>query len=77
MTIYLTIITTALVVSQIIRVVQNTIQLHRQDILFKKALNGVDDITQEDLNNQRKAYRLMIEYYESIIPKEPNDEDVI
>ena len=62
MNIYLAIITTVLVVTQIVRVTQNTIQLYRQNALFEKQLGHIDDITQEDLEVQRKAYRLMVEY---------------
>lgn len=63
MTIYLTIITTVLVVTQIIRIVQNTIQLHRQNTLYKKQLKEVADleIAKEDFEMQRKAYRLIVE----------------
>ena len=62
MNIYLVIITTALVLTQIIRLVQNSVQLHRQNVLFKKQLGQIEDVTQEDLQIQRKAYRLMVEY---------------
>ena len=64
MNLYLTIITTVLVATQIIRLVQNAVQLRRQNILFRKQLGQIDDITQEDLDIQRKAYRLMVKYYE-------------
>lgn len=61
---YLAIITTALVVTQIIRLLQNAVQLYRQHVLFKKQLGQIDDVTQEDLDRQRKAYRLIVEYLE-------------
>lgn len=63
MNVYLAIITTALVVTQIIRIVQNTIQLHRQNTLYKKQLKEVADleIAKEDFEMQRKAYRLIVE----------------
>ena len=64
MNLYLTSITTVLVATQIIRLVQNAVQLRRQNILFRKQLGQIDDITQEDLDIQRKAYRLMVKYYE-------------
>ena len=41
---YLAIITTVLVITQVIRVAQNTIQLHRQNVLYKKQLKEVADI---------------------------------
>lgn len=60
---YLVIITTVLVATQIIRVTQNTIQLHRQNVLYKKQLKEVADweLKKEDLDMQRKAYRLIVE----------------
>lgn len=60
---YLAIITTVLVITQVIRVAQNTIQLHRQNVLYKKQLKEVADIElrKEDFEMQRKAYRLIVE----------------
>lgn len=71
---YLAIITTALVLTQIIRLVQNAIQLKRQDAAIKKQLEGLDDITQRDLDNQRKAYRLMVEFFERLQAEEATHE---
>jgi len=65
MTTYLTVITTILVITQIIRLAQNSIELHRRNEMIKNQLVGIEDITQRDLDNQWKAYRLMIEYFES------------
>lgn len=66
MNIYLAIITTVLVVTQIIRLIQNAVQLHRQNVLFKKQLGDLADCepTKEDFETQRKAYRLAVEYLE-------------
>lgn len=66
MTLYLTIITTVLVITQIIRVTQNAIQTHRQNVLFKKQCQEfVDmDIRRNDFEMQRKAYSLIVEYLE-------------
>ena len=64
MDIYLTIMVTILVITQVGRITQNTIQLHRQNILFKEQLSQLKDVTQEDFDNQRKAYKLAIEYFE-------------
>ena len=63
---YLAIITTALVVTQIIRLIQNAVQLHRQNVLFKKQLGDLADMqpTVNDFHTQRKAYRLIVEYLE-------------
>ena len=66
MNIYLAIITTVLVVTQVVRTIQNTVQLHRQNILFKKQLGHLADCnpTEQDFENQRKAYRLIVDYLE-------------
>lgn len=64
MNIYLAIITTVLVLTQIIRLIQNSVQLHRKNVLFKKQLGDLADreVTAEDFDTQRKAYRLIVEY---------------
>jgi hypothetical protein len=66
MNIYLAIITTVLVVTQIIRVCQNHIQLRRQHILFKEQLGQLAECepTKEDFETKRKAYRLIVEHFE-------------
>jgi hypothetical protein len=63
---YLAIITTVLVISQIIRVIQNATQLRRQKILFEKQLKELADmeVTERDFETQRKAYRLAVEFFE-------------
>lgn len=63
---YLTIITTVLVLTQIIRLIQNAVQLHRQNVLFQKQLKDLADmeLTERDFEAQRKAYRLIVEYLE-------------
>lgn len=63
---YLTIITTVLVITQIIRVTQNAIQIHRQNVLFNKQLESCVEleIQKEDFEMQRKAYKLIVEYLE-------------
>lgn len=68
---YLAIITTVLVVTQIIRLIQNKVQLHRQNVMFKKQLGQIEDVTQEDFDIQRKAYRLIVEYLEAKKTKPP------
>jgi len=69
MNIYLTIITTALVLTQIIRITQNYISLSRQNVLYKKQLEEFADleISKEDFEYQRKAYRLIVEKLEGEI----------
>lgn len=63
---YLVIITTVLVITQIIRVTQNAITLHRQNVLFEKQCEEVRDleIMKEDFEIQRKAYKLIVEKLE-------------
>ena len=63
---YLAIITTVLVITQIVRLIQNAVQLHRQNVLLKEQLGRLADCdpTEQDFENQRKAYRLIVDYLE-------------
>lgn len=63
MTVYLTIITTALVITQIIRLIQNAINLHRQKKEIEKNLNwfGEREVTKEDFDCQREVMYLLRE----------------
>ena len=63
---YLASITTILVVTQVIRVIQNRVQLRRQKVLFEQQLKELADmeLTERDFETQRKAYRLAVEYLE-------------
>ena len=63
---YLAIITTVLVITQIVRLIQNAVQLHRQNVLFKEQLGQLADCnpTKQDFENQRKAYQLIVDYLE-------------
>ena len=63
MTIYLTIITTVLVVTQIIRLVQNAVSLHRQKLEIERNLNWFDEreVTKEDFDCQREVMYLLRE----------------
>lgn len=72
MTTYLTIITTVLVLTQIIRITQNHISLRRQNMFFDKEVGELKDIEvkKEDFENQRKAYRLLAERLEMELMKE-------
>jgi len=64
---YLTIITTILVLTQIIRVAQNHIHLRQQRILFKKQVGDLADmeIKKEDFEIQRKVYRSLIKWLDN------------
>lgn len=74
---YLIIITTVLVLTQIVRVTQNTIQLRRQNTLFKRQLEDLADckLTEQDFKNQRKAHALAAEYYEKMLIEYYKSED--
>ena len=63
---YLAIMVTALAFTQIMRVIQNFVQLRRQRIVFEKQLKELADmeLTERDFETQRKAYRLLVEYLE-------------
>lgn len=71
---YLAIMTTALVITQILRVIQNNIQLRRQKIVFEKQLQELADmeLTERDFETQRKAYRLAVEFFERRAEDESN-----
>lgn len=69
---YLIIITTVLVVTQIVRVVQNTINLKRQNLIIKRQLREIEDITQKDLETQKQANALIVAYLKD---KVSGDED--
>jgi len=64
MTLYLTIITTALVITQVVRLVQNAMQLSKQNKLIKRQLQDVEDVTTLDIQRQRKMQDLVIAYLE-------------
>ena len=66
MTTYLTIITTALVITQIIRLIQNAINLHRQNQQIERDLSWIKDrdITQRDFDVQKECFYLLKEWLE-------------
>lgn len=59
MNIYLAIITTVLVLTQIIRITQNYIQLRRQHKLLKAELKQLSEVTQDDLDVQKAVFRML------------------
>lgn len=61
MNIYLTIVVTALVLTQIIRVTQNHINLRRQAGEIRNTLKWFDeqDISEKDFETQREVFRLL------------------
>lgn len=60
---YLAIITTVLVLTQVIRVIQNTISLIRQNREFKKNLSWLEknEVTEEDFKIQREVMLMLHE----------------
>ena len=60
---YLVVITTVLVITQVIRITQNAISLYRQKIEFKKNLGELAEweVKKEDFEMQKRAYRLIVE----------------
>lgn len=63
MTLYLTIITTILVITQIIRIVQNAINLYRQNKVMDEQLKHIGMVTDEDLETQKEAYSLIVKHF--------------
>ena len=47
-----------LLVTQIVRVIQNAVQLRRQNKVINKQLEGITDITNEDIERQRECVSL-------------------
>ena len=65
MNIYLAVITTILVMTQVVRLVQNTINLKRQKQILDTQLEGLDEVTDDDLAIRRKADKMIVKYLES------------
>ena len=61
MTTYLTIITTTLVLTQIIRITQNHISLFRQEKKIKKKIGWIkdNDISERDFEIQRQVFYML------------------
>jgi len=70
---YLAIITTVLVATQIIRLVQNAVQLRRQGKYLVKQIESLPDITDKDVDLQKKAYQLTVEYLEHRVQEKVYD----
>lgn len=64
---YLVIITTVLVMTQIIRIIQNTISLHRQNRLIKAQLNELGELTDDDLKRKITVDKLLVELLPKIL----------
>ena len=66
MEIYLAIITTVLVLTQIVRLIQNAIQLRRQEKAMAKDLAWIkdNDVSERDFDVQRDCFYLLKDYLE-------------
>lgn len=75
MEVYLTIMVTVLVATQIIRVTQNAISLWRQEREIKKTIGWVkdNDISEKDFETQRDTFRRLNKWLRE---KEEQDETV-
>ena len=79
---YLAIITTALVITQIIRLVQNTIQLRKQDVLFKKQLKELSDMELTEMDFETLKLRHTEDFLSFMdradieLPRAPEVEDL-
>ena len=66
---YIAIIGTFLAVCEIIRCVQNHINLRRQKEIFERECGQLSDITEQDLQTQRAVYRML---YEELMDRQCN-----
>ena len=68
---YLTVITTVLVLTQIVRVTQNAIQLYRQEKHISKDLAWLkdNDISEKDFIVQRQCFYLLRDWLEEQVLK--------
>ena len=71
MNVYLAIITTVLVLTQIVRVTQNHIQLKRQEGKIKETLDWFErqDISEQDFVVQRQCFYLLRDWLEDQVLK--------
>ena len=75
MDIYLTIMVTVLVATQVIRITQNAIQLYRQNKIIKQQLKDVEDITSFDIQRQRLMHEYIITYFEKALGVNGGDDN--
>ena len=72
---YLSIITTVLVITQIIRLLQNTISLNRQNKLIKAQLDEIGEITDDDLDRKLKIDKMLFTLLPLILDKYAVEDD--
>lgn len=72
---YLAIITTVLVITQIIRLLQNTISLNRQNKLIKAQLDEIGGITDDDLDRKLEIDKMLFTLLPMILDKYAVEDD--
>ena len=72
---YLAIITTVLVITQIIRLLQNTISLNRQNKLMKAQLNEIGEITDDDIDRKLEIDKMLFTLLPMILDKYAVEDD--
>lgn len=72
---YLAIITTVLVITQIIRLLQNTISLNRQNKLIKAQLDEIGQITDDDLDRKLEIDKMLFTLLPMILDKYAVEDD--
>lgn len=66
---YLTIITTVLVATQVIRITQNTISLRRQNRLIKAQLDELGELTDKDIQRKITIDKMLVEVLPRVLEK--------
>lgn len=72
---YLAIITTVLVITQIIRLLQNTISLNGQNKLIKAQLDEIGEITDDDLDRKLEIDKMLFTLLPMILDKYAVEDD--
>lgn len=63
MLLYIAIILSLILVTQIIRVTQNGINLYRNSKIVDREIERLGGVSNEDLETQKEAYRLIVRYF--------------
>ena len=66
---YLVIIKTVLVITQVIRLIQNTVSLSKQTKLIKAQLDELDEVTDRDIKRRVTVDKLLVETLPLILEK--------
>ena len=66
---YLTIITTVLVATQVIRITQNAISLRRQNRLIKVQLDELGELTDKDIQRKITIDKMLVEVLPRVLEK--------